>query len=144
MYRHQQEINGVVYVLDIIDTAGEDGYDTLKDQYYRDGEGFLLVYSITSPETLEYVENIQRCIARIKDTTARIPIVLLGNKCDLESDRAVTVTQGQLAANKFNAAFLECSALTGHNINEAFHVLAQLVVDNRRPDKQPKQHCILL
>lgn len=79
-------------MLDVLDTAGQEEYSAMREQYMRTGEGFLLVYSITSRQSFEEIMTFQQQILRVKDKDY-FPIILVGNKCDLESEREVS-TQG--------------------------------------------------
>lgn len=92
-YRKQCTIDGEVALLDVLDTAGQEEYSAMREQYMRTGEGFLLVYSITSRQSFEEVMMYRQHILRVKDKDY-FPITLVGNKCDLESERQVS-TQGK-------------------------------------------------
>lgn len=61
----------------------------MREQYMRTGEGFLLVYSITSRQSFEEITTFQQQILRVKDKDY-FPMVVVGNKCDLESEREVS------------------------------------------------------
>lgn len=76
-------------MLDVLDTAGQEEYSAMREQYMRTGEGFLLVYSITSRQSFEEITTFQQQILRVKDKDY-FPMVVVGNKCDLESEREVT------------------------------------------------------
>ena len=94
-YRKQCVIDDEVALLDVLDTAGQEEYSAMREQYMRTGEGFLLVYSITSRQSFEEIMTYQQQILRVKDKDY-FPIIVVGNKCDLEKDRAVT-QQGMIA-----------------------------------------------
>jgi small GTP-binding protein len=76
-------------LLDVLDTAGQEEYSAMREQYMRTGEGFLLVYSITSRESFEEITTFQQQILRVKDKDY-FPMVVVGNKSDLEHERKVT------------------------------------------------------
>lgn len=95
-YRKQCVIDDEVALLDVLDTAGQEEYSAMREQYMRTGEGFLLVYSITSRQSFEEIMTYQQQILRVKDKDY-FPIIVVGNKCDLEKDRAVT-QQGMIAS----------------------------------------------
>ena len=78
----------------MLDTAGQEEYSAMREQYMRTGEGFLLVYSITSRQSFDEITTFQQQILRVKDKDY-FPMVVVGNKCDLESEREVT-RQGTL------------------------------------------------
>ena len=88
-YRKQCVIDDEVALLDVLDTAGQEEYSAMREQYMRTGEGFLLVYSITSRQSFEEIITFQQQILRVKDKDY-FPIILVGNKCDLEKEREVS------------------------------------------------------
>lgn len=82
-------IDEEVALLDVLDTAGQEEYSAMREQYMRTGEGFLLVYSITSRQSFEEIMTFQQQILRVKDKDY-FPIIVVGNKCDLEGERQVS------------------------------------------------------
>lgn len=88
-YRKQCVIDDEVALLDVLDTAGQEEYSAMREQYMRTGEGFLLVYSITSRQSFEEIMTFQQQILRVKDKDY-FPITVVGNKCDLEGERQVS------------------------------------------------------
>ena len=86
-------IDEEVALLDVLDTAGQEEYSAMREQYMRTGEGFLLVYSITSRQSFEEILTFQQQILRVKDKDY-FPMIVVGNKCDLEGEREVS-TEGQ-------------------------------------------------
>lgn len=79
--------------LDILDTAGQEEY--MRDNYYRLGEGFLCVYSITMRDTFTAVNRFYDHLLSVKGTED-VPLILVGSKCDLEADREVPTAEGQV------------------------------------------------
>jgi GTPase KRas protein len=98
-YRKQCVIDDEVALLDVLDTAGQEEYSAMREQYMRTGEGFLLVYSITSRQSFEEIMTFQQQILRVKDKDY-FPIIVVGNKCDLEKERAVS-QQGRRSSGVF-------------------------------------------
>lgn len=92
-YRKQCVIDDEVALLDVLDTAGQEEYSAMREQYMRTGEGFLLVYSITSRTSFEEIPTFQQQILRVKDKDY-FPVIVVGNKCDLEVERAVSQQGG--------------------------------------------------
>lgn len=88
-YRKQCVIDDEVALLDVLDTAGQEEYSAMREQYMRTGEGFLLVYSITSRQSFEEIQVFQQQILRVKDKDY-FPIIIVGNKCDLDAEREVS------------------------------------------------------
>lgn len=130
-YRKQITVDGQECILDICDTAGQDDFSAIRDQYYRTGDGFLCVYSITLPASFEEVTEFHDAILRVKDVE-NIPFVLVGNKCDLENERKVTREQGEALAEKFDCKFLESSAKTKTNVDESFLTVVQEIIRFRK------------
>ena len=88
-YRKQCVIDDEVALLDVLDTAGQEEYSAMREQYMRTGEGFLLVYSITSRQSFDEIQTFQQQILRVKDKDY-FPIIIVGNKCDLDGEREVS------------------------------------------------------
>lgn len=91
----------------------------MREQYMRNGDGFLLVYSITSRDSFEEAQQFYNQILRVKDVT-RAPVVLVSNKCDLSADRQVSTAEGQRLAREWNVPFFETSARYRVNVDEPF------------------------
>lgn len=104
----------------------------MREQYMRNGEGFLLVYSITSRMSFDEISTFYQQICRVKDRDY-FPMVLVGNKCDLESDRQVSSQEGKDLAKQFGCQFIETSAKQKINVEEAFF---EVVKDIRRYNKE--------
>jgi len=123
-YRKQVTIDAETCLLDILDTAGQEEYSAMRDQYMRTGQGFLMVYAITSRSSFEELVGFKEQILRVKDTD-KVPMVVVGNKSDLESERQVSTQQGQDLAKSFGAPFFETSAKTRVNVEESFYQLVR-------------------
>ena len=108
-YRKQVVIDQKTALLDILDTAGQEEYSSMQDQWMREGKGFLLVYSITSRSTFDEISVFKEKILRAKDMDA-VPMVLVGNKCDLEKERQVSLEEAQQKAAEWGCPFMEVSA----------------------------------
>lgn len=112
----------------------------------KNGQGFVLVYSITAQSTFNDLGDLRDQILRVKDTED-VPMVLVGNKCDLEDERVVGKDQGQNLAKLFNnCAFLETSAKSKINVNEIFYDLVRQI-NRKTPEtkkKKKKKGCVLL
>merc|ERR1712065_91285 len=125
-YRKQVEIDGETCMLEILDTAGQEELTAMRDQYMRSGQGFVLVYSITSMSTFNDIADLRNQICRVKDSD-NVPILIAGNKCDLENERAVPTEKGKNLAAQFKCPFLEASAKSRINVNEVFFELVRQV-----------------
>jgi len=125
-YRKQVAIDDEVALLDILDTAGQEEYSAMREQYMRTGEGFLLVYSVTERESYNELLTFFQQILRVKETE-EVPILLVGNKSDLTEERSVSFEEGEKLAKQFNCEFLETSAKQGINVDRAFFDLVRRV-----------------
>jgi GTPase KRas protein len=96
----------------------------LRDQWIRDGEGFVLVYSIVSRSTFERVDRFKEQIARVKDT-AFSPLVLVGNKCDRLAEREVSADEGRALAKQLGCEFVEASAKINTNVEKVFYTVQE-------------------
>lgn len=123
-YRKQCMVDDETALLDVLDTAGQEEYSAMREQYMRTGEGFLLVYSITSRQSFEEIQTFEQQILRVKDKDY-FPIILVGNKCDLEHERVVSREEGQALARQFNCKFIETSAKSRLNVDNAFYDLVR-------------------
>ncbi|KAI4286627.1 MAG: hypothetical protein L6R35_004115 [Caloplaca aegaea] len=135
-YRKQCVIDEEVALLDVLDTAGQEEYSAMREQYMRTGEGFLLVYSITSRQSFEEILTFQQQILRVKDRDY-FPIIIVGNKCDLDAERQVSRKEGEDLARSFGCAFIETSAKSRINVENAFY---NIVREIRRYNKEMSSH----
>lgn len=119
-YRKQIEIDGRACDLEILDTAGVAQFTAMRELYIKSGKGFLLVYSVTDANSLKELLALRDQVMRIKDSDT-VPMVLIGNKCDLEDDRVLSVEDGiQVSQDWGLVPFYETSAMHKTNIDEAF------------------------
>ncbi|CEO97156.1 Ras family [Plasmodiophora brassicae] len=146
-YRKQVMVDDETALLDILDTAGQEEFSSMQDQWMRDGKGFLLVYNITARNTFDEVSGLYDKILRSKDQE-KVPIVLCGNKCDLVNDREVQTSEGEELAAQWGCPFFETSAKEKINNEECFF---QVVREIRKMEKktappttQRKKMCTIL
>ncbi|EFA83137.1 Ras GTPase [Heterostelium album PN500] len=138
-YRRQCQVDDDTCLLDILDTAGQDDYSAMRDQYMRTGQGFLCVYDVTSRTSFEEINVVRDQIIRVKDNE-RVPIVLVGNKCDLENQREVTAGEGEELAKSFGCPFLETSAKKRQNVDECFFdVVREIKKSLKEPGRNKKE-----
>eukprot|EP01147_Barroeca_monosierra_P002006 gene2006-5081_t len=148
-YRKQCVIDEEVALLDILDTAGQEEYSAMREQYMRTGEGFLLVYSIIDKGSFEEIQTFQSQILRVKDKD-EFPMILVGNKSDLETERQVSPSEGQELAKQLKIPHVETSAKQRVNVDFAFHELVRIIRKFNRqnmtapPKSKPKSKCSLL
>ncbi|KZP10223.1 ras protein [Athelia psychrophila] len=122
-YRKQLVVDSKLCFVEVIDTAGQEEYATLRDQWVREAQGFILVYSITSRSTFDRLEVFRQSMLRVKSSK---PIfMLVGNKCDKAHEREVSKEEGQALARSFGCHFAETSAKTATNVDYLFTSLVR-------------------
>ncbi|NHI83688.1 MAG: GTP-binding protein [Candidatus Thorarchaeota archaeon] len=117
----------VVVKLLVWDLAGQQRFDFIRGSYYRGSKGALLVFDTTRKSTYmelpKWIEETQNALGE------RIPIILLANKVDLVDERVITTEMGMAFAEEHGLnGYLETSALTGKNVEEAFRRLAEFSI----------------
>jgi len=126
-------------MLDILDTAGQEEYSAMRDSYMRTGQAFILVYSITDPSSFQDVETIHEQLLRSVDSDS-VPLVLVGNKCDLEDERGVSKDEGQKLASSFSECrFFESSAKERINVEESFLTLVRLIENSGEKNEEKEE-----
>ncbi len=118
--------------MEILDTAGTEQFASMRDLYIRNGQGFLLVFSLTSKQSFNDIRQIRDQILRVKNVD-RIPIAIAANKCDNHTQREVSADEIQKLSTEWNIPIVETSAKLPVNVNEVF---AEIV---RQMDMQPKR-----
>jgi len=136
-YETSKKIGDKVVDFTIYDTSGNEQYTSLAEEHMQTVEGFLLIYSVTDVDSFRNLETLHRKVSLAKRSKKNIPIVLVGNKCDLDNERKISTEQGKQLAEQLNCAFIETSAKTRHNISEAFELLVSEVRKCRDPSKTP-------
>ncbi len=133
-YRTTININNKDIILNIIDTAGQEEFYALRDQYIRSGDGYIIVFSITSVTSFLEVNAIKEQLNMVLDVgdNTLIPIILVGNKCDLEEYRQVHSLDAQRLADEWKVKYFETSAKNKTNINRIFEELVYLIELNNQ------------
>jgi len=114
----------------IWDTAGQERYRAITNAYYRGALGAMLVYDVTKQSSFE---NIPRWLRELREYANRdIVLVLVGNKADLvdKSLRQVTEEQAKQLAAEYDLPFMEASAKSGFNVDEAFTLIVKNIYEN--------------
>lgn len=150
-YRIDVEVDKECVGLDILDTAGQEVFSAVRDRYIKDGEGFLIVYSITEKTTFQQAVRIYEQIKRVKDSDQPFPVVLVGNKSDLEDKREVSNGEGSMMAQQSQCGFFETSAKERVNIDECFHELVRRIkkfqiqgASDKKQAKKGGKKCVLM
>uniref|UniRef100_A0A671PJ75 small monomeric GTPase n=1 Tax=Sinocyclocheilus anshuiensis TaxID=1608454 RepID=A0A671PJ75_9TELE len=117
-YRKKVVLDGEEVQIDILDTAGQEDYAAIRDNYFRSGEGFLLVFSITEPESFSATSDFRSQILRVKAEEDKIPLLLVGNKSDLEDRRQLSADEARTKADEWSVQYVETSAKTRANVDK--------------------------
>lgn len=114
----------------IWDTAGQERYRTLTSSYYRGGHGVILVYDVTRPDTFAAVQQWLNEVDTYAPGGGKSVIkMLVGNKADLESERAVSSADGEALARSKGMLFLETSARSGDGVKQAFEEVCAKILE---------------
>lgn len=136
-YIQHTEIDGEWCILDVLDTAGQEEFSAMREQYMRKGDGFMLVYSVTDPASFENMRSFHTQILRVKDKDA-YPMLLVANKIDLVQQRRVTEEQGRALAAHLRVPYIETSAKDPPvNVDLAFHDVVRVI--RQQPKEFKKQ-----
>jgi len=119
--------------IQIWDTAGQERYRAITSSYFKGSNGCFIVYDITNEASFNNIENWYEQIQ--KETSKDIPILLVGNKCDLENERKVPIEKGKEKAQNLNCAFFETSALKKINIDKIFEELVNNIYEKTGGNK---------
>jgi GTPase KRas len=150
-YRKQMMIDEQTCLLDLLDTAGQEEYSAMRDQYIQGGNGFLVVYAINNRNSFEEISTFVDQILRVKDVN-KVPMVLCGNKSDLEDEREVTKNEGKQYADKQGISFFETSAKDFLNILESVEQVVRLIrkfqneksIQNKKKSKREDKGCMVM
>ncbi|KAK6617911.1 hypothetical protein RUM43_014140 [Polyplax serrata] len=118
-YRKKVVLDAENVQIDILDTAGQEDYAAIRDNYFRSGEGFLFVFSITEEDSFQATQDFREQILRVKNEE-NIPFLLVGNKCDLEDKRKVSYAEAKSRADQWGVPYVETSAKTRENVDKVF------------------------
>lgn len=149
-------------MLEVLDTAGQEEYTALRDQWIRDGEGFVLVYSITSRPSFSRIHKFYHQIQLVKESAntgsptgasylssslgsplstpgGPVPVMLVGNKSDKAIERAVSSQEGMALAKELGCEFVEASAKNCINVEKAFFDVVRLLRQQRQQNQNQHQ-----
>lgn len=110
--------------LQIWDTAGQEKFHSLIPAYIRSSTVAVLVYDITCKQSFDNIQQWYQMVMSNADPA----FIIVGNKCDLDSSRAVTAEEGKKFASQINAKFIETSAQRSDNITELFDLIIQIPI----------------
>ena len=130
-----QLTDGSIIKLRVLDTAGQEIYNSINENYYKDADGCLLVYDITKKKSFKRIKNYY--IKKIKENCKNIfKVVLLGNKTDKNDEREVSEKDGRDLALKNNYIFMESSCKDNYNVSDAFTALVEMTNNDMIKEKE--------
>ena len=126
-YRKLVEVDKKPAYLDILDTAGQQEFASMQEQFYRQGKGFLIVYAIDKPHTFEDAKKLKQKITESRYDDEPFAVVLVGNKSDLDQlgKRRISQSDGRQLAKQWNCPFIETSAKEQTNIAKCFQTIVR-------------------
>ncbi|TYH54447.1 hypothetical protein ES332_D09G169400v1 [Gossypium tomentosum] len=122
-------VGGKRLKLTIWDTAGQEKFRTLTSSYYRGSQGIILVYDVTRRDTFTNLTDVWAKEVELYSTNQDCVKILVGNKVDMDSERAVSREEGIALAKELGSIFLECSAKTRKNVEQCFEELALKIME---------------
>uniref|UniRef100_S4R8M5 small monomeric GTPase n=1 Tax=Petromyzon marinus TaxID=7757 RepID=S4R8M5_PETMA len=136
-YRKKVVLDGEEVQIDILDTAGQEDYAAIRDNYFRSGEGFLCAFSICEHESFAGTTDLRRSeqILRVKEDDS-IPFLLVGNKSDLEERRQVSIEEARARADQWGVGYVETSAKTRANVDKVFFDLMREIRTRKMEDNK--------
>jgi len=142
-YTKPVEVDAFHYMLEILDTAGTEQFTEMRDIYIKEGDGIVLVFSLVSDSTFLGISKIQEQIVKVKGDD--VPLLLVGNKSDLEN-RQVKKEDAQGLADKITKGkYLEVSAKLNQNVNEIFiEMIRQIAIKHPPKKRDDRRSCAIL
>ena len=119
-YVYQTKLHDNDLKIKIWDTAGQERFKSMSVNVIKNVEGLILTYSIINRESFQ---NMDSWLQKLNDASdlSKKPVIIVGNKIDLEDKRQVTTKEGEEFAKNHGYNFFEVSAKTGKNVKEAFY-----------------------
>ncbi|XP_056157574.1 ras-related protein Rap-2a-like isoform X2 [Lampris incognitus] len=109
-------------------------FASMRDLYIRNGQGFILVYSLVNQQSFQDIKPMRDQIIRVK-RYQQVPVVLVGNKVDLEGEREVSPSEGQALAEDWGCPFMETSAKSKTMVDELFTEIVRQMDFSPLPDR---------
>ena len=126
-------VDGKKVKLQIFDFGGEKRFRFLLPTYVRGAKGGIFVYDITNYSSLAHIDDWLTVIRKEIKPDDRFPIIVIGTRADLVEDREVPAKEAiKIAKSRGVDGFIECSAKTGENVQEAFEALTRLMLANSK------------
>lgn len=135
-YETEISFGGRHHQVEIVDTAGQEEFTSFLDSSLSTGDAFMILYAINSMSSWNDLKSLRSKIyqgTEAKSSINRIPMIVVGNKKDLEHERDTTQETAEEYAASIRVPYVETSAKTGYNVYEAFNIMMN-EIDRIRPD----------
>ena len=142
-YSKTLKVDNTFVKLELWDTGGVEKYIALNPLYYRWRNGVMLVYDVTNRQSFDNLRDKwykDMCLYTDKHTQC----ILIGNKCDLESERVVDYSTGKELANSLNIPFIETSARDSIKVEQAFVLMTAVIMRKITETEYHEEHNIQL
>ena len=125
--------------MQIWDTAGQERFHSITNNFFHNADGILFVYDITNEKSFEEVKNWIKEAEEVGDYFQRL---IIGNKCDLEQFRQVSLQELSEYANEEKINFYETSAKDNINLKEVFNKIVELIFENKDDEEILREYCV--
>lgn len=126
------EVDNTKYALQIWDTAGQEAFQSLGTHFYRGSDACVIIFDITSSKTFDSISNWREEFQFHIGYDRKIPIMVIGNKLDLNEKRVINSHKANLWCEDHGIIYYECSAKTGENVDRAFiELVNEIIVFNK-------------
>ena len=142
-YRKEIEVDNTPSVLEILDTAGTEQFASMRDLYIKNGQGFILIYSLLNKQTFTDLRSIRDQILRVKNSD-NVPMVLVGNKSDMFDEREVEASDAKSLAEEWDCPTYETSAKTRSNVDEVFVEIVRRMKTSQKGSSRKGGCCVVL
>merc|ERR1712137_363400 len=148
-YRKTVDLNGSVSTVELVDTAGTEQFGGMRDLYYKNADGVVMVCAVNAALSVKELSNIRNQVIDIKGDS-QVPMVILLNKIDVEKESwVINPKELDRQAKEWGVQVFQVSAKKNKNITEAFHHIITLSRKAKcptpsPPHKQKHKGCSLL
>lgn len=135
-------LNNKKYQIGFYDTAGQERYKSISLNTVKNADGIILMYDITNQISYDSISEWMEKIS--ENLESDIPIMLIGNKCDLDNKRIISKEEGEELSDKYKLSFFETSNKTGENVEESVFDLVNKIIKTKKNDTIVKEKNIEL
>ena len=132
-------LNDKKYKIALYDTAGQERYRAMAYNVIKNADGIILMFSVTSQSSFDSISEWMKNIRNMKPK--EFPVILLGNKIDLEENRVISKKEGEELAQKYELSFYETSNKTGENIEKScLDVINKIIIEKEKEKEEEKKN----